>query len=31
MALVIGGNATVATGMSPIVEAGLYAKQIHKE
>lgn len=25
MALVIGGNATVATGMSPIVEAGLYA------
>ena len=25
MALVIGGNATVAAGMSPIVEAGLYA------
>lgn len=28
MALVIGGNATVATGMSPIVEAGLYADAI---
>lgn len=28
MALVIGGNATVATGMSPIVEAGLYADPI---
>ena len=28
MALVIGGNATVATGMSPIVEAGLYADDI---
>ena len=28
MALIIGGNATVATGMSPIVEAGLYADQI---
>ena len=28
MALVIGGNATVATGMSPIVEAGLYADSI---
>lgn len=28
MALVIGGNASVATGMSPIVEAGLYADAI---
>lgn len=28
MALVIGGVATVATGMSPIVEAGLYADAI---
>lgn len=28
MALVIGGNATVATGMSPIVEGALYADQI---
>lgn len=28
MSLVIGGNATVATGMSPIVEAGLYADAI---
>lgn len=28
MALVIGNNATVATGMSPIVEAGLYADAI---
>lgn len=28
MALVIGTNATVATGMSPIVEAGLYADAI---
>lgn len=28
MALVIGGNATVATGMSPIVEAGLYADAV---
>lgn len=28
MALVIGSNATVATGMSPIVESGLYADQI---
>jgi len=28
MALIIGGNATVATGMSPIVEAGLYADPI---
>lgn len=28
MALVIGDNATVATGMSPIVEAGLYADAI---
>lgn len=28
MALVIGTNATVATGMSPIVEAGLYADTI---
>lgn len=28
MALVIGGSATVATGMSPIVEAGLYADAI---
>lgn len=28
MALIIGGKATVATGMSPIVEAGLYADAI---
>lgn len=28
MALVIGGTATVATGMSPIVEAGLYADAV---
>ena len=31
MALVIGGNATVATGMSPITEQGLYADEIFRD